>query len=153
MKIREYERIREKSETREPDRSSGFAPLWIFTCISVVLLIGATVWRSYIYDRIPSEILITYSSGASESSETSSASEAFGGTSDADAPQITEPIDINTASPATLMLLPGVGEKTARNIVYYRINNGRFKSVDELLNVSGIGPVTLEKIRPYVCVE
>ena len=43
--------------------------------------------------------------------------------------------------------LPGVGPAIAQRIVEHRENNGPFASVDGLLEVSGIGPATLEKIR------
>jgi competence ComEA-like helix-hairpin-helix protein len=51
------------------------------------------------------------------------------------------------------MQLPGVGEALARRIVDYRLEHGPFRAVDELRQVSGIGPVTLERLRPLVDVE
>ncbi len=57
------------------------------------------------------------------------------------------PININTATPELLEQLPGVGPKTAQRIVEYREAHGRFSSVDELMNVKGIGPKKLEQIR------
>lgn len=62
-------------------------------------------------------------------------------------------IDINKADAETLTTLPGIGEKTAEQINVYREMNGPFKNVDELLNVKGIGPKVLEKIRPLVRVS
>ena len=59
-------------------------------------------------------------------------------------------IDLNTATSAQLQELPGVGEKTADAIVKYRKDHGKFHSVDELLNVKGIGEKKLEKIRSHV---
>lgn len=59
-------------------------------------------------------------------------------------------VDINSADAAMLTTLPGIGPKTAGKITAYREANGAFKSVDELLNVSGIGPRKLEKIRTLV---
>jgi len=61
-----------------------------------------------------------------------------------------EKIDINQADPAELTKLPGIGTSTAAKISTYRDANGPFKSIDELLNVKGIGPEKLEKIRPLV---
>lgn len=60
------------------------------------------------------------------------------------------PVDLNTASQAQLESVKGIGPVTAANIIAYRASVGRFTSVDELLNVPGIGAKTLEKIRPYV---
>lgn len=62
----------------------------------------------------------------------------------------TSTININTATAEELAeFLPGIGEIKAKRIVEYREASGGFDSVDELLNVSGIGEKTLEKLRPY----
>ena len=60
------------------------------------------------------------------------------------------PVDLNTASVAQLDTLPGIGPATAQAIVDYRSAHGRFSSVDDLLNVRGIGPAKLEELRPLV---
>lgn len=62
------------------------------------------------------------------------------------------PIDLNTADEAVLDTLPGVGPATAKAIVEYRRANGRFRSVDELMEVKGIGPAKMATIRPHVTV-
>ncbi len=59
-------------------------------------------------------------------------------------------VNINTAGLEELDLLPGVGPVTAQRIVDYRKQIGRFTSVDQLLDVKGIGPKKLEQMRPYV---
>jgi competence protein ComEA len=61
-------------------------------------------------------------------------------------------ININTASASELETLSGIGEVLAAEIVSYRTENGPFASVDELDEVSGIGPATLEDIRDQVTV-
>lgn len=62
----------------------------------------------------------------------------------------TETINVNTATAQELAdFLPGVGIVKAESIVAYREAIGGFKSVDELIEVSGIGESTLEKIRDY----
>jgi competence protein ComEA len=61
-------------------------------------------------------------------------------------------IDINTASATELETLSGIGEVLAATIVEYRDQNGPFASVDDLEDVSGIGPATLEEIRDQVTV-
>ena len=53
-------------------------------------------------------------------------------------------VDINLADIETLALLKGVGEKRAKAIVAYRESNGKFNSVDDLLNVKGVGEHTLQ---------
>ena len=64
-----------------------------------------------------------------------------------------EPVNINSDEPEELMRLPGVGRQTANNIIAYRNNAGDFLEIEELLNVSGIGKVTYEKIKPFITVE
>jgi competence protein ComEA len=59
-------------------------------------------------------------------------------------------IPLNTADQAALESIPEVGPVTALAILEYRAEIGTFRSIDELLEVSGIGPATLEAIRPYV---
>ncbi len=61
-------------------------------------------------------------------------------------------IDLNRAGRAELLQLPGVGENLADRIVLYRQARGGFRSVEELVKVRGIGPATLERLRPWVCV-
>jgi competence protein ComEA len=60
---------------------------------------------------------------------------------------------LNTAGTAELTTLPGIGEKLAERIVKYREDNGKFTSVDELMNVSGIGEGKLDALREYASVE
>jgi competence protein ComEA len=59
-------------------------------------------------------------------------------------------VNVNTADQATLETLPGVGPVTAQAILAYRSENGPFSSVDELVEVSGIGEATLAEIAPHV---
>lgn len=63
------------------------------------------------------------------------------------------PLDLNTATVEQLDSLPGVGPATAEAIVAYRKEKGRFRSVDELLEVRGIGEAKLAAIRPKVQVR
>ena len=61
-------------------------------------------------------------------------------------------IDLNTADATMLETIPGIGPVLATAIVQHRDENGPFPSVDALIDVSGIGPATLESVRPYVTV-
>ncbi len=56
-------------------------------------------------------------------------------------------ININTADKEQLQAMDGVGEARAAAIIEYRQQNGKFDSVDELTEVSGIGPATLSSNR------
>ncbi len=62
------------------------------------------------------------------------------------------PVNINTATQEQLETLPGIGPVTAQSILAWRTDQGTFSSVDELLEVSGIGDATLADIEPYVYV-
>jgi competence protein ComEA len=59
-------------------------------------------------------------------------------------------VDINTATQDELEQLPGIGPTTARAILDERERRGRFRSVEELLEVRGIGPAKLDAIREFV---
>ena len=61
-----------------------------------------------------------------------------------------EVLNINTAAAEELQTLPNIGEKMARRIIDHRTQHGDFSSVDALQDVKGIGPKTIEKLRPFV---
>ncbi|MBI4444375.1 MAG: ComEA family DNA-binding protein [Acidobacteria bacterium] len=62
-------------------------------------------------------------------------------------------IDLNTANLSDLEALPGVGPVTAEKILRFRIKNGPFKRVEELMNVRGIGERKFRKLKPYITVS
>ncbi|HJR80528.1 MAG TPA: ComEA family DNA-binding protein [Anaerolineales bacterium] len=64
----------------------------------------------------------------------------------------TELININTASQAELETLPGIGPTTAQMIISYREENGDFVSIEEIINVSGIGPGLYDRIKDLITV-
>lgn len=63
---------------------------------------------------------------------------------------LAKPVDINSAPSAKLIMIPGIGPKTAARIIEYRSKSGPFSEVDDLLRVKGIGKKTLEKIKPFI---
>ncbi len=64
--------------------------------------------------------------------------------------QVAQVVDLNTATVEALDGLPGIGPVLAGRIVQWRTNNGRFTSVEELGEVSGIGDAVLARLRPLV---
>ena len=63
-----------------------------------------------------------------------------------------EIMDLNTATLSDLTRLPGIGEKKGQAILDWREANGGFETVEELLEVRGIGEGILAQLRPYVTV-
>lgn len=62
-------------------------------------------------------------------------------------------ININKANSAQLQTLNGIGPTKAQEIINYRKSHGGFKTVDELVNVKGIGPKMLIKMKPQVAIR
>ena len=63
------------------------------------------------------------------------------------------PIDLNDAGSTALLAIPGVGEQLAGRIVAYRERIDGYRTIDELAWVPGIGPETVEAIRPFITVS
>lgn len=61
-------------------------------------------------------------------------------------------VNINTADSVTLQTIPGIGPSKAERIIEYRNTQGRFQSVDDIKNISGIGDKTFENIKKYITV-
>ena len=64
-----------------------------------------------------------------------------------------EKININTAMENELKEIPGIGESTAKKIIEYRKSNGKFKEIEDIKNVSGIGDSKFENMREKICVK
>ena len=62
-------------------------------------------------------------------------------------------VNLNLASKVELESLPGVGPSTAQKILDYREDNGPFASVEDVMNVSGIGPAKFESMAEFVTVD
>lgn len=62
-------------------------------------------------------------------------------------------VNVNAADSAELQTLNGIGPALAARIIAWRTENGPFLRVEDLLQVSGIGPKNLEDLRPHVTVE
>jgi competence protein ComEA len=67
-------------------------------------------------------------------------------------PSATELININFASQVELESLPGIGKTNAEKIITYREQNGPFLTIEDIINVPGIGPGTYERIKDLITV-
>ena len=63
------------------------------------------------------------------------------------------PLPLNEVDAEALQALPGIGPARSARILAYRAQNGPFPNLDALTRVSGIGPKTLESLRPFLTVE
>jgi competence protein ComEA len=59
-------------------------------------------------------------------------------------------VNVNSANSAQLQTLNGIGPSKAQEILKYRKAHGAFKTVDELVNVKGIGPKTLQNMKTQI---
>jgi len=66
---------------------------------------------------------------------------------DSEQARMTDKVNINTATLEELDKLSGIGPATAQKIIDYRTQNGLFKTVDDLKNISGIGDIKFENIK------
>lgn len=62
-------------------------------------------------------------------------------------------INVNTATVSELMTLQGVGKSTAEKIINYREENGKFKNIEDIKNVSGIGESKYNQLKDYIKVK
>ena len=85
----------------------------------------------------------------------SSISSTFSSTSSSNATSSTKnsKININKATQAELEIIPGIGPSTALKIINYRNENGKFKSIEDIKNISGIGNAKYEKLKDYITIK
>jgi len=91
-------------------------------------------------------IMVPFSSGNSVTESASSGSASSGSAN----PQGL--VNINTASLAELDTLPGIGPATAQKIIDYRESNGSFSTIEDIINVSGIGQAKFDKIKNMITI-
>lgn len=71
---------------------------------------------------------------------------------DSDISDIDSKVSINESDEEKLTTIPGIGSSKAKSIIEYRNKNGSFKTIDDIMNVSGIGKSLFEKIKNYITV-
>ena len=131
----------------------------LFLTITFLAGIGIKVFKSsytskpeYDYSSVDSEFYARSAIGDSALLKLSSVDESSGTGRLISGEKNLISVDINSASIAELIGLPGIGEGIAKKIVAYRKINGNFKSVFDLKKVGGIGEKKFEKILPLVTV-
>lgn len=121
----------------------------LIAAIAALNIIGAD-HAIYSEERGPITIFFQTDAGTYLSAVIDRSRDDTAAASSSDLPAPDHTVNINTASADELdALLPGIGEKKAAAIVEYRRTVGRFRSVDELIEVNGISRNLMEKLRPY----
>lgn len=136
---------------KEKDRFLALCGFFILTSIIIFLFCELTKERSALYIReITSavEIAEPYAETHENAENTAQSVEPRSQNSD----NTKEKININTADAEELTALPGIGEKISERIIEYRTENGRFYSIEEIMEVSGIGEAKFEAIKDMICV-
>lgn len=64
---------------------------------------------------------------------------------------ISTKVSLNTATEAQLDTLPGIGEVFAKRIVEYRVRNGNFKTIEDVMNVNGIKEYLFDSLKDLIC--
>ena len=132
---------------------------WVATGLTAVLVIFIL---GFSLGRAPTEdgMLLVSSQSAMESSaivnsepESSAAEQPSSALSESSQSESAVfPVDLNTADAALLDTVPGIGEVIAGRIIEYRNSVGKFKTVDELLNIKGIGEKTYANLKDLICI-
>jgi competence ComEA-like helix-hairpin-helix protein len=117
--------------------------LFVLLCVFITLILGVFIGRQ----SVTGMMLIPDKPSPVDQSVTSEDDNII-----QDRPAGNGKININTASAGMLETLPNIGTVLAQRIVDYRIENGNYTTLDDLLLVEGIGEKRLEEIREYITV-
>jgi len=141
--------VRDSVDIPPRDWTQGPAK-WVAAVVLGSACVAGMTWS--IVGRVPRPTW-TASPGTAPAAATNGASpaEALAGTDSATtAPSLAARVRVNSATQAELEMLPGIGPALAKRIIDHRRQNGPFKTVNALDAVPGIGPRTLERLRPLV---
>jgi len=119
----------------------------VIVALSVILVIQRVSANSFMSRLKDVEIKTSETETASETETTETITETETKNED------TKLININTASASELCELQGIGEKKAQAIIDYRNENGGFVTIEEIMNVSGIGEKTFQNIKDKITVD
>jgi competence ComEA-like helix-hairpin-helix protein len=117
--------------------------LFVLLCVFITLILGVFIGRQ----SVTGMMLIPEKPSPVDQSVTSEDDNII-----QDSPAGNGKININTASAGMLETLPNIGTVLAQRIVDYRIENGNYTTLEDLLLVEGIGEKRLEEIREYITV-
>ncbi len=124
----------------------------VFLFLSLVLMAGVAVKAYKVYIVPPSAPNFNYS--VSDSIFTARSLSLTHDSLAADSGTVSaKKININSASKTELMLLPGIGETMAERIMLHRDEKGKFKTINELRTIKGIGEKKFEKLKPHIEVQ
>jgi competence protein ComEA len=119
--------------------------------ISGDVYVYGSVARPGIYAAQPGDTLtaLVSAAGVSDNADVSAISIRVPAMGENILPQM---VDLNRAETWLLQALPGIGEGRAALIVDYRLKNGPFRSVDDLLKIKGFGKSVVDNVRGFVCI-
>lgn len=125
----------------EKQRSLLFSLCIIFVTAVSCFVVGAIVMTLYgkpIFHA--TEVVYVAATTATNTSQQSTT----------ESPSLRRPISLNRATKAELMMIPGIGEKYAERIIAYREQIGGFTSLEQLMEISGIGQKRFEEWSAYL---
>lgn len=128
----------------------------VFVLLVVIYFLGQSCWKPAFTvtteHQGSARTAVTQTAGETDAAKTTTADQSSDATNEKATDAATELININTATAQELIALPGIGKTKAAAIVAYREEHGKFKTVDELTDVPGIGDSILAQVIQKITV-